>query len=255
MTWDVSPVIVSVGPFALRWYSLCFALGFLGGYFIALRLFEREGRDTRLVDSLLVWLVMATIVGARLGQVLFYEPRYFWSHPLEIVQVWHGGLASHGGFTAVLLALVLFSRSHPEAPFLWLTDRLTIPIMFAAGCIRIGNFFNSEIVGRPTTVPWAVVFERVDRLPRHPAQIYEALGYFGTSALLYLWYRRSDRRPRSGQLLGLAMLLGFGWRFAVEFLKENQELFEAGLPLNMGQLLSLPFLAIGVYLVLRRDGD
>jgi phosphatidylglycerol:prolipoprotein diacylglycerol transferase len=251
MVWSPNPIIVSIGPFALRWYSLFFALGFLVGYVIAARIFEREGRDARLVDSLLIWLVVATIVGARLGQVLFYEPRYFLDHPGEILQVWHGGLASHGGFTAVLLALVLFSRRHRDTPFLWLTDRLSIPIMFAAGCIRIGNFFNSEIIGRPTSVPWAVVFARVDRLPRHPTQIYEALGYFGTSLVLYLWYRYKQRRPPDGQLLGMAMLLGFGWRFAMEFLKENQELFEASLPLNMGQLLSIPFLVIGLYLVFR----
>jgi phosphatidylglycerol---prolipoprotein diacylglyceryl transferase len=234
---------------AIRWYSLLFVLGFLLGYVIVKRMFEREGRDVSLLDSLLLYLMIATIVGARLGQVLFYEPAAYFAHPIEIFEVWKGGLASHGGFTAVLIAIGLFCRKHRSVSFFWLTDRLTIPIMLAAGFIRIGNFFNSEILGRPTSVPWAVVFARVDMVPRHPTQIYEALGYFATSLVLYLGYRAASRKPREGRLLGLAMILGFGWRFFVEFFKENQEAFEAVLPLNMGQLLSIPFILIGVFLV------
>jgi phosphatidylglycerol:prolipoprotein diacylglycerol transferase len=251
MIWNVDPEIARIGPFAIRWYSLFFALGFLVGYFIIRAIFRKEQRDVALLDSLLVYLILGTIIGARLGQVLFYEPGEYLRHPLEIIKTWHGGLASHGGFAGVLIALMLFCR-RKRLPFLWLADRLTIPIMLAAASIRIGNFFNSEIVGRPTHVPWAVVFTAVDTLPRHPTQIYESLGYAAISLVLYLYYRASARQPSDGVLLGSAMILGFGWRVIIEFLKERQEPFEAGLPLDMGQLLSIPFLMIGLYLVFRR---
>lgn len=252
MIWNVDPVIASVGPFALRWFSLFFALGFIVGYFIVKTIFQNEHRDVTLLDSLLAYLIIATLVGARLGQVLFYEPGEYLSHPVEIVKIWKGGLASHGGFAGVLVALMLFCRRHRDVPFLWLADRLTVPIMLAAGFIRIGNFFNSEIIGRPASVPWAVVFTAVDAVPRHPTQIYESLGYMATSLTLYLWYRASARQPRAGRLLGMAMILGFGWRFLIELLKEHQEPFEAMLPLNMGQLLSIPFIIIGLFLLFGR---
>ena len=251
MIWNVDRVIVQLGPLALRWYGLLFALGFVVGFYITRRMFEREGRDPNVVDTLMLYLVIATLVGARLGQVLFYEPRYYFAHPGEIVQIWKGGLASHGGFAAVLLAVAIFCRRH-RVRFLWLMDRLTVPVMCAAGCIRIGNFFNSEIIGRPTRLPWAVVFARVDAIPRHPAQLYEAAGYFATSAILYVSYRAANRHPREGRLLGGAMVLGFGWRFLMEFLKENQEPFESALTLNMGQLLSIPFIIVGLWLLLRK---
>ena len=249
MIWNVDPVIARIGPLALRWYSLFFALGFLVGYFIVREMFKKEHRDVTLLDSLLVYLVVATLVGARLGQVLFYEPVRYLTNPLDIFKIWEGGLASHGGFAAVLLALFLFCRKHRDVSFLWLTDRLTIPIMLAAGFIRIGNFFNSEIIGRPADVPWAVIFSAVDAMPRHPTQIYESLGYLATSLILYVRYRAVGRQPRQGRLLGMAMVLGFGWRFVVEFLKEYQEAFEAMLPLTMGQLLSIPFILIGLFLL------
>lgn len=251
MIWNVDPVIARVGPFALRWYSLFFALGFIVGYFIVKQIFRNEHRNVTLLDSLLAYLVIATLVGARVGQVLFYEPGEYLSHPVEVIKIWKGGLASHGGFAGVLIALMLFCRRHRDVSFLWLADRLTIPIMLAAGFIRIGNFFISEIIGRPASVPWAVVFSAVDAVPRHPTQIYESLGYLVTSLMLYLWYRASARQPRDGRLLGMAMIVGFGWRFVIEFLKEHQEPFEAMLPLDMGQLLSIPFIVIGLHLVFR----
>lgn len=254
MVWDVDPILVRLGPLALRWYSLCFALGFVAGYFIVQKIFRNERRDVTLLDSLLVYLVVATLVGARIGHVVFYEPHRFLAHPLDIVKIWEGGLASHGGFAAVILALVLFTRRHRELGFLWLADRLTIPVMLAAGFIRIGNFFNSEIVGRPADVPWAVVFPAVDNLPRHPTQLYESLGYVATSLVLYLRYRAAGGNPPRGQLLGTAMVVGFGWRFAIEFLKEPQAAFEASLPLNMGQLLSVPFILAGLWLLVASGG-
>ncbi|MBI4263139.1 MAG: prolipoprotein diacylglyceryl transferase, partial [Acidobacteria bacterium] len=206
MIWNVDPVIARIGPLALRWYSLFFALGFLVGYFIVKEMFKKEQRDVTLLDSLVVYLVMATLVGARLGQVLFYEPLEYLRNRLDIVKIWEGGLASHGGFAAVLLALMIFCRKHRDVSFLWLGDRLAIPIMFAAGFIRIGNLFNSEIIGRPASVPWAVTFAAVDAVPRHPTQIYESLGYLATSLTLYVWYRATGRQPREGRLLGMAMI-------------------------------------------------
>jgi phosphatidylglycerol:prolipoprotein diacylglycerol transferase len=249
MVWDVDPIIVRFGPLALRWYSLFFALGFLAGYFIVRDIFRKERRNVALLDSLLVYLVVATLVGARIGHVLFYEPQRFLARPLDILKIWEGGLASHGGFAAVILALTLFTRRHRELPFLWLADRLAIPVMLTAGLIRIGNLFNSEIIGRPADVPWAVVFPAVDGVPRHPTQVYESLGYLATSLVLYLRYRATGHKPPRGQLLGMAMVLGFGWRFAIEFLKEPQAAFEAQLPLDMGQLLSIPFIVAGLWLL------
>jgi phosphatidylglycerol---prolipoprotein diacylglyceryl transferase len=214
-------------------------------------MFRNEHRDARLLDSLLVYLVVATLAGARIGHVLFYEPSRFLADPIDVVRIWEGGLASHGGFAAVLMALLIFSRKHGEVPFLWLADRLAIPIMLAAGWIRIGNLFNSEIVGRPADVAWAVTFPAVDALPRHPTQIYESVGYFATALIVYLRYRATGHEPPEGQLLGMAMVLGFGWRFAIEFFKELQAPFEAALPLSMGQLLSLPFILAGLFLLFR----
>lgn len=249
MNWDVSREIFTIGSFALRWYSLLFALGIFLGYLIIFRIYQREGKPIELMDSLLFHVVIGTVVGARLGHCLFYEPMDYLTNPIRIFKVWEGGLASHGGFTGVIIALILYCRRYPQISFFWLADRMTIPAMLAAGCIRIGNLFNSEIYGHQTDVPWAFVFKQIDDVPRHPTQIYEALGYLSISAILYLIYRIKDRNPKEGTLFGLVLVLAFSFRTFIERFKENQVAFEDNLFMNMGQLLSLPFILFGIFIL------
>ncbi|MCX8112116.1 MAG: prolipoprotein diacylglyceryl transferase [Bacteroidia bacterium] len=251
--WNVSPELISLGPFQVRWYGLLFAAGFLIGFYIMRYIYRREKRPEKDLDTLLGYLLIGTIVGARLGHCFFYEPVYYLSNPLEIIKVWEGGLASHGGTIGVFLALYLYTRRRPNQPFIWLCDRLTIPTALTASLIRLGNLFNSEIYGKITSVPWAFVFERVDPHPRHPTQLYEAVVYLALFGGLYSWYRRtSPGQWRVGKPLGIFLLWVFGWRFLIEWVKEPQEAFNLGVPLNMGQLLSIPFLVAGAYLVWRR---
>lgn len=249
MVWDINREIFSIGVFVLRWYSLLFALGIFLGYLILYRMFQKENKPLELMDSLLFHIVIGTIVGARLGHCLLYEPMDYLANPIRIFMVWEGGLASHGGFTGVIIALILFCRRYPEISFFWLADRMTITAMVAAGCIRIGNLFNSEIYGHPTDVAWAVIFKKIDEIPRHPTQIYEAIGYLSISAILYLIYRLKDRHPREGSLFGGVLILAYSFRTFIETFKENQVAFEDGMMLNMGQLLSLPFVLMGFFIL------
>jgi prolipoprotein diacylglyceryl transferase len=244
--WDVDREIVSFGPIALRWYSMLFALGIILGYLIVQEMFKKEGKPQALLDSLLFHVVVGTVVGARLGHCLLYEPSEYLHDPIRILKIWEGGLASHGGFTGVIIALILFCRKNPDIKFFWLADRMTVPCMLTAGFIRIGNFFNSEIIGHVTDVPWAIVFKKVDLVPRHPSQIYEAIGYLTIALIQYLAYRLSHRQPKEGSLFGLALILGFGFRLFIERFKENQVAFEDDMFLNMGQLLSVPFIIAGI---------
>jgi phosphatidylglycerol---prolipoprotein diacylglyceryl transferase len=249
--WNVRPELVQFGPLAVRWYGLFFALLFWIGFLSARWQFQVEKKDERFLNSLLTHLVVGTIVGARLGHCLFYEPAYFLAHPLQIPMVWQGGLASHGGAIGVLVALFLYSRRHPDQPYLWLLDRIAVPTALAGCFIRLGNLFNSEILGLPSRVPWAFVFERVDQVPRHPAQLYESLAYLLVFVLLLLLYRRYRAQTPRGLLLGIFLVTVFTARFFLEFLKERQEDFQLHLPLDVGQLLSLPFIAAGVFLLWR----
>lgn len=250
--WHVSPEIVTIGPLQLRWYGLLFATGFLIGFYIMQWIYKREGRPERDLDTLLGYILLGTIVGARLGHCLFYEPSYYLYNPIEIIKVWEGGLASHGGTIGVLLALYLYTRKRPEQSFLWLADRLAIPTALTAALIRLGNLFNSEIYGKITNVPWAFIFERVDPHPRHPTQLYEAAAYLVLFGIMLVFYVRRVYFGSAGKALGFFLVWVFGWRVLIEAVKEPQESFDLGLPINMGQLLSLPFLAIGIYLLLRR---
>jgi prolipoprotein diacylglyceryl transferase len=197
--------------------------------------------------------MMGTIIGARLGHCLFYEPDYYLANPLRILEIWKGGLASHGGTIGILVALALYARKNTDQPLGWLMDRLTVSVALTAACIRLGNFFNSEIVGKPTELPWAIVFERLDQIPRHPAMLYESVSYFVLCGVcFYLYATRIDTLKR-GFLTGLLLVWIFTSRFLLEFVKENQVAFESGLPLNMGQLLSLPFVALGILFLLGKQ--
>jgi phosphatidylglycerol---prolipoprotein diacylglyceryl transferase len=249
--WNVSPAIVNIGPLQLRWYGLMFLVGFLIGYQSMRKICIWEKKPLEKLDSLLTHIFLGTLVGARLGHCLFYEPGYYLSHPLDIIKIWEGGLASHGGGVGVLIGIWLFSRKNKEFPLMWILDRVAIFTVLTGAFIRIGNLMNSEIIGRPTDVPWAFVFQRVDMLPRHPTQIYESLGYFVIALIGWLTYRKYKAKLPPGRIFGLTISLIFIARFVIEFFKENQESFESSMFINMGQLLSIPFILAGAYFFAR----
>jgi phosphatidylglycerol---prolipoprotein diacylglyceryl transferase len=248
LVWNVDPVLLQIGPLQLHWYGLLFAAGILAAYRAGIWSFEQAGGSREEASRLLGFVVVGTVVGARLGHCLLYEPGYYLSHPLEILAVWRGGLASHGGALGIALAVWIFA-GRTGRDVRWLLDRVAVAAPAAAACIRVGNFFNSEIVGRPSTVPWAVVFARLDPYPRHPAMLYEAAAYLVVFAVMLWLEQRTRLRERPGALTGIVLVLVFGFRFAIEFLKEPQEAFEAGLPLDLGQLLSIPAVLMGVWLL------
>ena len=258
--WNTSPEIFSIGSFEVRYYTLCFLLAFISSYVLMLRIFKRENKSQELLDQLSIYIFVGTLLGARLGHCLFYEFDYYKDHLLEMILPYtyvngkftltgFHGLASHGGAIGILVGIFLFCRK-TKTNFLWISDRLVLVVPLAGAFVRIGNFFNSEIIGLPSDLPWAVVFERIDPIPRHPAQLYEAVCYLLIFILLWnIFHRKPLLKP--GFLFGLFLILLFGARFAMEFLKENQEALEEGMSYNMGQLLRLPFIAIGVYLLFR----
>lgn len=249
--WSPSPEIFSAGPITVRWYGLCFLIGFWLSLWGMQKICEKEKLPAEKMDTLLLYVFIGTLVGARLGHCLLYEPAYYLSKPHEILKVWQGGLASHGGALGVIFMLWLFSRKHAEFTFMWLMDRCAVFTVMTGGFIRFGNLMNSEIFGRPTDLPWAFVFEKVDQIPRHPTQIYESLIYFSIFAIGIWAYQRYYPRKIPGLLFGLVYALMGVSRFFVELLKENQVPFENALPLNMGQMLSVPFVMISGYLAYR----
>src|SRR5665647_1981061 len=247
--WNVDPEIFRIGNFAVRWYGLLFASGFVIGYYILRKIFKNEGLGDATLDRLTVYVAIGTIVGARLGHCLFYEPAYYLAHPLEILKVWHGGLASHGAAIGILLALWLFVRKEKK-PFIWAIDRVVIVVALAGALIRLGNLMNSEIYGVETTLPWGFVFLRNgENAPKHPTQIYESLAYLITFVILLRVYWKNKGKQRPGLLFGLFLVLVFGFRFLVEYVKNDQVTFEAGMNFNMGQLLSIPFILAGIALL------
>ena len=304
ITWNADPIIAHLGPLLLRWYGVLFALGFVIGSFMLTHLYRSEGVRPYWVDVITFYMVVGTVLGARLGHVFFYDWDKYKDHPLDIFKIWEGGLASHGATIGILLAVFIFSYRN-KFDYLWVLDRIVITVAIGGACIRIGNLMNSEIVGKPTDVPWAFVFPRdtehlqpVQRplpagavqvaaervqyadgtqgyrllpagtpaapdspmaVPRHPTQIYESLFCVFLLVLLYgLWNKYKDHTPR-GLLFGLFVVLLFSFRIVVEYLKENQVAKEGGLiaeyHLNIGQLLSIPFILIGVWVLLRAGKD
>jgi len=243
--WDVNPEIFRIGSFAVRWYGLLFASSFLFGYIIMNRIFRNEGLGEGVLDRLTVYMAVGVIVGARLGHCLFYEPGYYLSHPLEILKIWHGGLASHGAAIGILIALWLFVRKEKK-DYTWIIDRIAIVVALSGFFIRMGNLMNSEIYGVETTLPWGFVFLRNgETAPKHPTQIYEALAYLAIFILLYRIYWRKKGEHIQGLLISLLMILVFTARFFIEFLKEPQVEFETTMKLDMGQWLSIPFVIAG----------
>ena len=255
INWNVDPEIISLGFFSLRWYSLLFISGFILGWFIFKWFFKREGISEKLLDPLLYTLLIGTIVGARLGHCLFYQPDYYLTaeHFWEIFQPWKGGLASHGGTIALFIAMWWFAKHYGKKhdfDLIWILDHLCIAVCFAATFIRLGNLMNSEIYGHVTSLPWGFVFEgRGETEPKHPTQLYEALSYAILGVVLILLYKNRVKWLYKGSYIGIFFIVLFGMRFIIEFVKEDQVGFEAGMALNMGQWLSIPFILIGVGLL------
>ncbi|MDP2338743.1 MAG: prolipoprotein diacylglyceryl transferase [Bacteroidota bacterium] len=248
--WNVSPEIFSLGSVHVRWYGLLFAVGFLFGYSHVEKMFKHENEDLKWLESLFIYLIVATIVGARLGHVFFYGWDYYSQHPLEILYVWQGGLASHGGVIGILIALSYWSKTVSKRNLLWVLDRIVVPSALVAALIRFGNLMNSEIYGIPTSLPWGIIFERNhETVAKHPTQIYESLSYLFTFAVLIYMYWKTKAKDYQGLLVGVFFVLVFSARFLVEFIKEVQEPFETGMTLNMGQWLSIPFVLTGIILI------
>ena len=251
--WHMNPELFSIGPISLRWYSLLFVSGFILGWFIFKGFFKRERIPETLLDPLLYTLLIGTIVGARLGHCLFYQPDYYlgsWEGFKEIFMPWKGGLASHGGTIALVIAMWWFARHYGrkhDFDFVWIVDHLAIAVCFAACFIRLGNLCNSEIYGDVTSLPWGFIFElRGETEPKHPTQLYEALSYLILGVVLILLYKyRLDKMYR-GTFIGLFFTILFGMRFLIEFIKEPQVGFEEDMVLNMGQWLSVPFILLGI---------
>ena len=251
--WHMNPELFSIGSISLRWYSLLFVSGFILGWFIFKGFFKRERVPETLLDPLLYTLLIGTIVGARLGHCLFYQPDYYlgsWEGFKEIFMPWKGGLASHGGTIALVIAMWWFARHYGrkhDFDFVWIVDHLAIAVCFAACFIRLGNLCNSEIYGDVTSLPWGFIFElRGETEPKHPTQLYEALSYLILGVVLILLYKyRLDKMYR-GTFIGLFFTILFGMRFIIEFIKEPQVGFEEDMVLNMGQWLSVPFILLGI---------
>lgn len=250
--WNVNPEIFQLGPFSVRWYGFLFASGFLLGYYIAEKMLKSENVSQKWIDSLFFYIIIATIVGARLGHVFFYGWDYYSQHPAEIFMVWHGGLASHGGTLGILIALIIHSKLITKRSVLWTLDRVVVPTALVAAFIRLGNLMNSEIYGIQTSLPWGFIFERNgETVAKHPTQIYEALAYILTFVVLMYMYWKTRAKYREGLIFGLFFTAIFGSRFLIEFIKDVQEDFERGMALNMGQWLSVPFVLGGLFLAIR----
>ena len=254
ITWEVDPILFELGPLAVRWYGLFFAMAFLIGYYIMQNFLKREKLPVEWMDSLLMYMMIGTIAGARLGHVFFYQWDYYQHNLIEIVQIWKGGLASHGAAIGIIVSLWFWSRKISKLPLLWVLDRIVITVALAAVFIRTGNLMNHEIVGAPWDGPWAFLFTKAgyaQLVPRHPAQIYEALTYLCLFGLLFTLYYKTNAAEKRGMLCGLFLIGLFSARFIIEYFKEVQVEFEADMALNMGQLLSIPMVAVGAFFFLR----
>ena len=261
--WDIHPELPFLRQFVpIRYYSLCFSGGLMIAYFIVKRLYQEEGLNTQNLEDLAVYIFAGTIIGARLGHCFFYEPSYFLSRPLEIflpirIQatgiefIGYRGLASHGGTIGIFLAIALFCYHYKQA--MWpILDKIALVAPITGCFIRVGNFMNSEIIGIPTNAAYGVIFRKIDQIPRHPAQLYEAICYLLIFVSLLIFYRKKRDKLVAGFVFGLFLVVLFTIRFLIEFVKINQVTFEEGLFLKMGQLLSLPMIGVGLFVMFAR---
>lgn len=274
--WDADPVMFSIGEHGIRWYGLLLAVGFLLGYIVLGRIMKREGFDQKLSDKFAIYIILGCVIGLRLGHCLFYNPGYYLSHPLEILKVWEGGLASHGGAIGILLAIWLFAR-RAKMPYFAALDKVVVVVPLAGAFVRVGNFINSEILGVPTTLPWGVKFMRNMEdlneayiasngacpdlgseclsefmIARHPTQLYEAFFYIAMFFVFFLIYSKLSKNWKHGTFLGWFVFVLFTFRFLIEYTKTEQAEFIWNAPITMGQLLSIPFIIFGIVLVVRQ---
>ena len=253
IVWDFNPVFVTIGSFEIRYYSLMWAAALLVGAWIFSYFCKKEGRPQSLSDSAFLYIALGTMLGARLGHCLFYEPEYYLLKPWAIItEIRNGGLASHGATIGIIVSIWLCSRKN-RVPVMWMTDRLGVIAPISGALIRFGNLFNSEIIGHQTDMPWGFKFMRlhrglpVEQVPAcHPTQLYEALCYILTFLVLWWMYNKTEAPRRRGLMFGVALIGIFLTRFFIEFVKINQVAFEEGMTLNMGQWLSVPFIIFGV---------
>ena len=262
ITWTFDPTMFSIGSKEFRWYMLSFLIGFVIGYKIVEQMWKRENLDMKWLDPLLWYTFLGTLIGARLGHCLFYDPDYYLAHPIEILKAWNGGLASHGGTLGIIIAIYFYSKKVSHKNMLWTFDKLVVPTGLVAALIRIGNILNHEIYGHPTDLPWGFRFitnihewqqgaPPIFTVPCHPTAIYEAICYLITFALCMWLYFKKDAWKKEGLIFGIFLICIFTARFFIEFLKNIQEPFEASMPLNMGQILSIPFVLAGLFFVIR----
>lgn len=242
--WNVDPEIFRIGSFAIRWYGLLFALAFYVSYLILSRIFKKEGISMEVLDKLTMYVFVGTVLGARLGHCLFYQPDYYLAKPIEILKIWEGGLASHGAAIGILIALWLFARKIKK-PYTWILDRIVVVIALGGSFIRLGNLMNHEIIGVETNVSWAFIFNRIDEIPRHPAQLYESLSYLVIFLLLFYMFNKTNLKDKKGFIFSVFLICLFSVRFFIEYFKEVQVQFEQSMFINMGQILSIPFIIIG----------
>lgn len=263
VVWDVDPFIFHIGNRPIAWYGLLWAMVFIVGYYIMKKIYKKENLNEDQLDMLFMYMLISTVVGARLGHCLFYEPSYYLSNPVEILKIWEGGLASHGGAIGILIGLFIYAKKINK-PYLWILDRIVIPVALGGAFIRMGNLMNSEIYGEPTALPWGFKFVRdypigmpIENIPAcHPTQIYEAIFCILVFIYLFYAYNRKDKgeniaEKRPGFLFGIFLIVVFGSRILIEFIKNPQVEFETAMTLDMGQLLSIPFFAAGIYFVIR----
>lgn len=259
IVWDVDPYIFHIGSRPIAWYGLLWAMVFIVGYYIMQRIYKREKLGEEQLDKLLMYMLIFTIVGARLGHCLFYEPGYYFSNPIKFLYVWEGGLASHGGAIGILIGLYIYAKKIGK-PYIWILDRIVVPVAIGGAFIRTGNLMNSEIYGQPTDLPWGFKFVRdypigtpIENIPAcHPTQIYEALFCVAVFIyLLYAYYKQNMAERRPGFMFGIFLIVIFGSRIMIEFIKNHQVAFEDNMVLDMGQWLSIPFLLAGIYFVVR----
>jgi len=256
IVWNIDPVLFKIGSFSIRWYSILMITGFYLGYITIKKIFILDNVPVKTLETFGIFIVIGMFVGGRLGHCLFYEADYYLKYPLDIIKPWRGelgngarfigykGMASHGGVIGVLIGLSINARIR-KLSILWVFDRFAIAVVLAGAFIRLGNLFNSEILGIPSSLPWSVIFIRVSNVPKHPVQFYEAVIYFLIFYASLSFYLKNKETLKNGKLLGLILLLVFSSRFLLEFIKENQTATDATSLLKMGQILSIPFILIG----------
>lgn len=253
LSWGIDPVIFSLGPLEPRWYGLMFAGAFVSGYMFGVRMWKDYGRKVEEMEHILTWVLVGTVIGARLGHVIFYDPSYYLRNLDQVLAIWNGGLASHGAAVGIIIAMYYLSKKARGMTFMWLADRVVIPTAVGGAFIRMGNFFNSEIVGQETDAPWGIIFTNLPgpagMVPRHPTMLYEVILCLIVFAVLWTIYKKYKAHPPEGSLFGTFLILLFTGRFFLEYTKIPQANFASDWMFNMGQLLSIPLVLIGLYIV------